>query len=210
MTTYRPILISNSTHITLPVHRWIVPRSLLLSGGSWPRFSAERLISVSAMPQKNMLPMAPTVRRPRTWCAVRKFCVCLCQLLFLSTTQTSFPSPSTRPQLHPSPNPLSPSNPSNPSHPSHTNSPKQNSQTKEKGGRNKRNTHINMLPPHNHPRHQPPHHKSKVPRPRNPMQPTPPPLPPALPRPGFYSPTPEENCRDQRVKRRDRQSSHGV
>lgn len=93
MTTYSPILISNSIHITLPVHRWIVPRSLLLSGGSWPRFSAERLISARAMPQKNMPPMAPTVRRPRTWCAVRKFCVCLYQLLFLSTTQTSFPFP---------------------------------------------------------------------------------------------------------------------
>jgi hypothetical protein len=43
----------------------------VLSGGSWPRFLAERLIQESVMPQINMTVMAATVSRPMTWWGVR-------------------------------------------------------------------------------------------------------------------------------------------
>ncbi len=68
--TYSPTLINKSSHISLQVHRWIVPNNWELWGGSWPRFFAERLIQDSDRPQANMMVMATTVSNPKTWCGV--------------------------------------------------------------------------------------------------------------------------------------------
>jgi hypothetical protein len=76
ISTYSPTLTNNSTQITLQVHRCTAPNTLVLSGGSCPRFLADRLIHDNHTPHTNMIVIATTVNSPRTWCPVRNCLVC--------------------------------------------------------------------------------------------------------------------------------------